>query len=484
MAVSPLPRNHHPATDTITAGCPADTALGKSINVDFTKGAVNSFTATGNPTYDSSGAHFTVSASGDAPQLTSVFYIMFGKVSITMKSAPGAGIVSTLVLESDDLDEIDLEWLGADDTEVQSNYFGKGDVTTYNRGAFNPAANNQGEFITYTIDWTKDQITWSVGSTVVRVLTPATADANQYPQTPMRVKFGSWSGGDASNAVGTIAWARGPTDYSKGPFTMSVQSIAVTDYSTGTQYKYGDTSGSWESIQAVGGAVNGNAGSAASTVASADVPAITSASPSIPAGLGENSHTDTASLTGWPWVGTATTLATAAATSAPGVPSGWVITSSGKVVPASSAAVSAPPPPQYDSLNIVHTNVSQVLPVSTPYFSAGQSQLPSSPSSNIILETGWDDRGFATTRTLLAGGTTKSYDQQGFLITSTPTGGAVAASATSAGAGGICLGTNCGPNGKIVGTSSSKAAGAKQTSAWSGMAIIGIAAAFAERLLL
>jgi hypothetical protein len=318
--------------------------LGKAINVDFTKGSVDSFTASGNPTYDSSGAHFTVAKAGDAPQLTSRFYIMFGKVSITMKSAPGAGIVSTLVLQSDTLDEIDMEWLGADDTEVQTNYFGKGDVTTYNRGAFNPASNNQGQFITYDIEWTQTQITWSVGGKVVRVLTPATADANQYPQSPMQVKFGSWSGGDAaSNAPGTISWARGPTDWSKGPFTMSVSSIAIIDYSTGTQYKYGDTSGSWQSIQAVGGKVNGNAGGAGTVVASADVPAITSASPTIPAGLGSNTHTDTAHQTGWPWVGTSTFATVTAVPTTAGLPSGWIITSSGKVVPASSAAVSAPP---------------------------------------------------------------------------------------------------------------------------------------------
>jgi beta-glucanase (GH16 family) len=264
---------------------------------------------------------------------------MFGKVQITMKAAPGAGIVSTLVLESDDLDEIDMEWLGADSTEVQTNYFGRGDITTYNRGAFNPAANNQGEFITYTVEWTSTQITWSVGSTIVRVLTPATADTNQYPQTPMRVKFGSWSGGDSSNPAGTIAWARGPTDYSQGPFTMTVQSIAVTDYSTGTQYKYGDTSGNWQSIEAVGGTVNGNSGGEASAVASADVPAVTSASPSIPAGLGDT-HGSTSTLTGWPWVASSTlSTATQSVTAAAGIPSGWIITSSGKIVPASSAAV-------------------------------------------------------------------------------------------------------------------------------------------------
>ena len=236
------------------------------------------------------------------------------------------------------VDEIDMEWLGADDSEVQTNYFGKGDVTTYNRGAFNPAPNNQGEFITYTIDWTEEQIKWSVGDTVVRVLTPATADTNQYPQSPMQIKFGSWSGGDSSNPSGTISWARGPTDYSKGPFTMTVQSIAVTDYSTGTQYKYGDTSGNWESIEAVGGKVNGNAGAAGSPVATADVPAVTSASPSIPAGLGDN-HGSTAHQTGWPWVATTTLSTVTSVPTVAGIPDGWIITSSGKIQPASSAAV-------------------------------------------------------------------------------------------------------------------------------------------------
>jgi beta-glucanase (GH16 family) len=55
--------------------------------------------------------------------LTSKWYIMFGKVEISVKAAPGAGIVSSFVLQSDTLDEIDWEWLGADPDEVQSNYF-------------------------------------------------------------------------------------------------------------------------------------------------------------------------------------------------------------------------------------------------------------------------------------------------------------------------------------------------------------------------
>ena len=47
----------------------------------------------------------------------------------------------------------------------------------------------------------------------------------------------------------------------KGPFSMAVKSAKVTDYSTGKQYKWGDMSGTWQSIVAVDGKINGNAGS-------------------------------------------------------------------------------------------------------------------------------------------------------------------------------------------------------------------------------
>ncbi|EDN94170.1 hypothetical protein SS1G_10043 [Sclerotinia sclerotiorum 1980 UF-70] len=324
------------ASYTHTTSCPADTALGKSIAVDFTSGSVDAFTGSGDITYGSNGASFTVSKSGDAPTLSSIFYIMFGKVQITMKAAPGAGIVSTLVLQSDDLDEIDMEWLGADDTEVQTNYFGKGKVTDYNRGAFNPAPNNQGEFVTYTIEWTSEQLVWSVGSTVVRVLTPATADADQYPQSPMQIKFGAWSGGDSSNAPGTISWARGPTDYSDGPFTMVVQSIDVSDYSTGTQYRYGDESGSWTSIEAVGGSVNGNVPASASVVQTAGAAAVTSSSPTIPAGINNG---NSATRTGWPWVAGTRTVSEVTWSTGPSIPSGWEISSTGKIVPVSASPI-------------------------------------------------------------------------------------------------------------------------------------------------
>ncbi|RSL65460.1 hypothetical protein CEP54_004234 [Fusarium duplospermum] len=317
--------------------CPANDALGMSIDVDFTKGSVNSFAASGSPQYDDEGVAFTVSKGGDAPQLASLFYIMFGRVEITMKAAPGAGIVSSLVLQSDVLDEIDIEWLGAANDEIQSNYFGKGQTTSYNRGEFHDVTNTQGQWITYTIDWTKDRIVWMAAGTVVRTLNSGDAEANQYPQTPMQVKFGAWAGGDPNtNGAGTVKWARGPTDFSQGPFTMHVKSIVVTDYSTGDEYKYKDNSGSWESIEAVGGSVNGNENGEAMTVTATAAGTVATADNNVPVGgIAEDGSPATATQTGWPWTGTRP--------SGGAIPSGWRLNAEGRIIPEENGASSLGP---------------------------------------------------------------------------------------------------------------------------------------------
>ncbi|KAM3514992.1 hypothetical protein MY11210_001351 [Beauveria gryllotalpidicola] len=319
--------------------CPPNTALGMAIDIDFSKGSVNSFEAQGVPVYGPDGVSFTVAASGDAPQLNSLFYIMFGHVEITMKAAPGAGIVSSVVLESDDLDEIDIEWLGSNPDEMQSNYFGKGLTTDYNRGQFHAVKGTQTDWITYAIDWTKDRIIWTVDGKVVRELKRQDAEPNQYPETPMQLKFGAWAGGDAArNPPGTVQWARGPTDFSKGPFTMAVKSLRVTDYSTGKQYRYKDTSGSWESIEAIDGQVNGNAGAqkniptVTATGALAPSTPATTSGPGVPVGgLGQDGSPATKTQTGWPWVGTNPPTGGS-------IPSGWYMTPAGKILRSSATA--------------------------------------------------------------------------------------------------------------------------------------------------
>jgi len=197
--------------------------------------------------------------------------MMFGHYEIVLKTSKGTGIVSSLVLQSDDLDEVDWEWLGADNANVQTNYYGKGNTAVYDRGETIPNAGNQDSFMTYSLDWTADAIVWAVNGKTIRTLTPQTADANQYPQSPMQLKIGTWSAGDPGEPAGTVTWAGGATDYSKAPFTMTIKSVKAVDYSTGKSYSYGDQTGSWGSIKSDGGQINGkgNADASASTVAAA-----------------------------------------------------------------------------------------------------------------------------------------------------------------------------------------------------------------------
>jgi hypothetical protein len=184
-----------------------------------------------------------IGGKGDSPTLESNFYIFFGQVSVIMKAAPGVGIVSSVVLESDDLDEIDWEWLGGNNTSVETNYFGKGNTSTYDRAIY------------YTLDWTKEQLQWIVDDKVLRTLKYEDAlNGQNYPQTPMKLKIGIWAGGDPdSNSNGTVEWAGGIVDYHQTPFTMTMERVYVADYSTGSTYTYGDNTGSYESIQIAAG---------------------------------------------------------------------------------------------------------------------------------------------------------------------------------------------------------------------------------------
>lgn len=128
---------------------------------------------------------------------------MFGRVEFDIRAAPGVGVVSSAVLQSDCRDEIDFEWIGGDNGQVQTNYFGRGLAAGYNRGAFHADPDNQNSFRTYTIDWNADRIIWEIDGSPVRTLYPADANG-MYPQTPCYIKAGNWIGGDPRNSKGTI----------------------------------------------------------------------------------------------------------------------------------------------------------------------------------------------------------------------------------------------------------------------------------------
>ena len=97
----------------LSTACPANPALGKTVFYDFTQGPQPGWTADDgtNPSYEPDGVHFNVVDSGQI--LVSDNYIFFGSVIAYVKSTKGKGIVSSVILASDDRDEIDWEWLGA-----------------------------------------------------------------------------------------------------------------------------------------------------------------------------------------------------------------------------------------------------------------------------------------------------------------------------------------------------------------------------------
>lgn len=247
--------------------CPNDPAIAATFETNFKGGkdAVKGWKQTaGTLNYVAEGAEFTVAKKGDAPTIQTEGYLHFGFVEVKMKAAPGAGIVSSIVVQSDNLDETDWEWIGGVDNKVQMNYFGKGNTTTYDRMIEAPINTVQNEFHTYALNWTSEALTWIIDQKPVRTLKYAEANGgNNFPQTPSNVRIGIWAGGDSENQ-GTRDWAGGPPDYSKAPFKMTVESIKIINYSPGTEYKWKDRTGSFQSIEVIGAGnkegapVNGN----------------------------------------------------------------------------------------------------------------------------------------------------------------------------------------------------------------------------------
>ncbi|OJJ07260.1 hypothetical protein ASPVEDRAFT_141082 [Aspergillus versicolor CBS 583.65] len=261
--------------------CPANDGLASwSFYTDFTTGA-DSFdgwtVSAGDVTSTSLGAEFTINEQGDAPTIETDFYIMFGYFEVVMRAANGTGIISTAILESDDLDEIDWEQVSTFDNQIQTNYFGKGNTTSYDRATTVSVTSPTEQFHTYGISWTAESTQWFVDGTLVRTLNYADAlSGTNYPQTPMRPRIGIWAGGDPSNGEGTIQWAGGETDYTQAPFNMYVQSVRIINYTPAESYTWTDMTGSYQSIRASNETEGGAVGSSSSAVVGSTSTAIPS----------------------------------------------------------------------------------------------------------------------------------------------------------------------------------------------------------------
>jgi beta-glucanase (GH16 family) len=204
----------------LNSTCPSDNALGTTYNATFNAATTeldpnlwNVTAGSENIQFTSNGAELVISKSGDSVTAESTFYILFGTVEIIMQASSGVGIISTFDMLSDDLDEIDLEIMGGNTTAVATNWYGWGNTSQYN--SIYPAVDGpQQKMHNYTIVWGSDQLQWIIDGSVARQL--SYAEPGQYPQTPARIKFGIWAGGDSSEPEGTREWAGGNTTWSDG----------------------------------------------------------------------------------------------------------------------------------------------------------------------------------------------------------------------------------------------------------------------------
>ena len=128
----------------------------------------------------------------------------YGFYSVSMKPSKDSGTASTFFTytgpygeydEEGNLhpwDEIDIEFLGKDTTEVQFNYYvnGKGGHEYMYDLGFDASE----EFHTYGFLWEEDAITWYVDSKPVYQVTEEAAGEDGLPSTPGRIMLNHWCG--------------------------------------------------------------------------------------------------------------------------------------------------------------------------------------------------------------------------------------------------------------------------------------------------
>jgi|SRR5579862_1806303 len=149
---------------------------------------------------------------------------------------------------SDVKDEIDYEFVGKDLETGQTNIYWQALPYYGNSANITNITDTFTDWHTYSVDWTPDQIVWSVDGVAKRTKTRAstwnaTSGLYNYPQTPSRVQLSIWPGGASSQAQGTIDWAGGPIDWSgpdiqsNGYYYMQIANVTVKCYSppAGTQ---------------------------------------------------------------------------------------------------------------------------------------------------------------------------------------------------------------------------------------------------------
>ncbi|KAJ1646212.1 putative glycosidase CRH2 [Coemansia asiatica] len=169
--------------------------------------------------------------------------IQYGTVTTVMRSGClSGGVVSSFIIRNDRIgDEIDFEFVGADKSTVQSNYYWH-DQLDYTKMIKSPVvADTTANYHTYGIQWTPDKIVWSVNGNAFRTVNRAdtwdsASNTFKYPDAEAYVSYSIWDGG--SGAKGTSDWAGGAIQWGQGPFVMGVKSLTIDCYYKGNETTY------------------------------------------------------------------------------------------------------------------------------------------------------------------------------------------------------------------------------------------------------
>ncbi|QWU87017.1 hypothetical protein CA3LBN_001235 [Candidozyma haemuli] len=190
--------------------------------------------------YGLDGGKMKIFERGQNPQLASNHYIMYGRAEAEVKASHGKSVISSMYMQSDDLDEIDIgEFFGGETDKFQTNYFIKGNISNYDRDRYHKAhADVTADYHKYAVEWTPESIMWFFDGRLIRRVLSAGND-HGFPASPMRLMFSLWIGGDPENHPGTIEWAGGEADFEGLPYVMGIRNIRLVDYSNGQQYVYG-----------------------------------------------------------------------------------------------------------------------------------------------------------------------------------------------------------------------------------------------------
>ncbi|CAI5954310.1 unnamed protein product [Closterium sp. NIES-64] len=130
----------------------------------------------------------------------------FFSVDYRCPQGKGSGLVSSFYLSSQEgskvQDEIDFEWLGKNNTVVQTNYYVQG--VGGNEKLITLGHDCSAAFHNYALYWTNKQLIWYIDFVPVRVLLNTTAiDGAPYPSKPSFLYASVW---DASGICGGC-WA-------------------------------------------------------------------------------------------------------------------------------------------------------------------------------------------------------------------------------------------------------------------------------------